>query len=134
MPMIGAGVNGTDVLLLADVGGEQTPVGSQRDVTFEETSETIDVSSKESRAQRVLPGRYASTVSMEHLYIPDDTAHKALQDANRNGTFITVRRSEFGTQTEESSAVVTSVSGEYPDQGESVISLEMTVDGLWMAV
>ena len=127
-------VNGTDVLLLADVGGSPTVVGSQRGVTFEETSENIDVSSKEQREMRVLSGRYSSTVSLEHLYVPTDTAYLALRDANRNGTFITIRRNEFGSSFEECSAIVTSLSGEFPDQGEAVISLELMVDGAWSAV
>jgi TP901-1 family phage major tail protein len=126
--------NGTDVLLLADVGGSPTVVGSQRGVTFEETSENIDVSSKEQREMRVLSGRYSSTVSLEHLYVPDDTSYLALRDANRNGTFITIRRQEFSSPFEECSAIVTSLSGEFPDQGEAVISIELMVDGAWSAV
>ena len=127
-------VNGTDVLLLADVGGSPTVVGSQRGVTFEETSESIDVSSKEGRAMRVLPGRYSSTVSLEHLYVPSDTAYLAIRDANRDGTFLTIRRQEFGSPFEEASCIVTSVSGEFPDQGEAVISVEVMVDDIWNAV
>lgn len=126
--------NGTDILLLADVAGVATVVGSQRGSTFEETTETIDVSSKESRAMRVLPGRYASTVSLEHLYVPSDTAYEALRDANRNGTFITITRREFESDFEEASAVVTSMSGDFPDQGEAVISVELQVDGEWTAL
>lgn len=126
--------NGTDVLLLADVAGTPTIVGSQRGVTFEETTETIDTSSKDSRAMRVKPGRYASTVSLEHLYVPSDTAYLALRDANRNGTPITITRREFGLNFEESCAVVTSISGDFPDQGEAVISVEVQIDGFWVAV
>lgn len=127
-------VNGTDVLLLAAVGGTPTVVGSQRGVTFEETSENIDVSSKEQREMRVLAGRYSSTVSLEHLYVPSDTAYLALRDANRSGEFITIRRSEFGSPFEECSCIVTSLSGDFPDQGEAVVSVEVMVDGAWAAV
>ena len=56
-------MNGTDVLLLVNTGTPTVPVyeavGSQRDVTFDEATEEIDVSSKDSRAKRVLPGRYS---------------------------------------------------------------------------
>lgn len=134
MVCVNNATNGTDVLLLADVGGVPTVVGSQRGVTFEETTETIDTSSKDSRAMRVKAGRYASTVSMEHLYVPSDTAYLALRDANRNGTPITITRREFGLDFEEACAIVTSISSDHPDQGESVISVELEVDGFWSAV
>jgi len=62
-----AGKNGSDVLLLVNTGTASVPVyeavASQRDVDFSETTEEIDVSSKDSRAKRVLPGRYGSTIS-----------------------------------------------------------------------
>lgn len=126
--------NGTDVLLLADVAGTPTVVGSQRGLTIEETTETIDTSSKDSRAMRVKAGRYGSTVSLEHLYVPTNTAYLALRDANRNGTAITITRREFGLNFEEACAIVTSLSSDFPDQGESVISIELEVDGFWLPI
>lgn len=126
--------NGTSILLYVEVSGTPTVVGSQRGVTFEETSEEIDVSSKESRATRVLSGRYASSVSLEHLYVPSDTAYMELKSANRNGTCITIRRNEFGSAFEEANAIVTSISGDFPDQGEAVISVDLMIDGEWSAV
>ena len=61
------GMNGTDILLYVNTGTPAVPaytvVGSQRDVTFEESTDEIDVSSKDSRAKRVLPGRYSASVS-----------------------------------------------------------------------
>ncbi len=63
--------NGSSVLLLVNTGTPSVPVyeavGSQRDVSFEETTEEIDVSSKDGRAMRVLPGRYGSSLSLESL-------------------------------------------------------------------
>lgn len=127
-------INGTSILLLADVGGTPTVVGSQRGVTFDETSDTIDVSSKESRSMRVISGRYSTTVSLEHLYVPTDLAYLALNTANRTGAFITIRRQELASDTEEASAIVTSISGDFPDQGEAVISVELQIDGDWNAL
>lgn len=130
--------NGTDVLLLCNTGTPETPVftivGSQRNLSREETSEEIDVSSKTSRAMRVLPGRYGSTMSLEALYVPTHASYTALQNANRDGELILVRISVDGAETEEADAMVTSMSEEWPDQQESVISVELRIDGDWAAV
>lgn len=123
-------LNGTDILLLVD----GVVVGSQRGLTVDESSDVIDVSSKEGRAMRVLPGRYQTTFSLEHLYVPSDTAYQSLRDANRNGTFVQVIRQEEGANFEEADAIVTSLSGDFPDQAEAVISVELQVDGEWTAV
>lgn len=82
-------MNGTDILLLVNTGTPGSPVyevvGSQRDVTFEETTDEIDVSSKDGRAKRVLPGRYSASISLDALYVPTGAAYQALKDAMRNG-------------------------------------------------
>jgi len=131
-------LNGTDVLLLVNTGTEEAPVytavGSQRGVTFDENTAEIDVSSKDSRAMRVLPGRYDASLSLDSLYVPDDTAYQALRDANRNGDFILVRRSEEEVETEEASAIVTAMSEEFPDQAEATISVDLRIDGEWSEV
>ena len=121
-------MNGTDVLLLID----NDVVGSQRDLQREETTEEIDVSSKDQREKRVLPGRYGSTLELEHLYVPSDAAYTALQNANRNGTLVTVVLMEAGTVTESAQAIVTSLGESWPDQAESVVSVSLTIDGAWI--
>lgn len=130
--------NGTDLLLLANTGTPSVPVyevvGSQRDATIEETTDTIDVSSKEGRAMRVLPGRYSSTISLDALYVPTDAAYLALQTANRDGTLILVARQFEGSVTEIATAKIDSMSESFPDQAEAVISISMTLDGEWGAV
>lgn len=132
------GVNGTDLLLLANTGTPASPayevVGSQREATIEETTETIDVSSKTSRAQRVLPGRYAATISLDALYVPDDASYLALQTANRDGDLILVAKQFQGSVTETATAKVDSISEAYPDQGEATVSVALTLDGTWTAV
>jgi TP901-1 family phage major tail protein len=129
------GMNGTDFLLLVNTGTAEVPaytvVGSQRDATVDETTATIDVSSKDSRAQRVLPGRYSSTISLDALYVPDDAAYQALVAANRDGELILVAKQVAGVVTETANAVVTSISEGYPDQGEATISVSLTIDGEW---
>ena len=121
-------MNGTDVLLLVD--GEV--VGSQRDVTFEENTAEIDVSSKTAgRAQRVIAGRYTSSISLDALYVPTDTAYQSLKAAKRAGTLVQVVRQEDGTDLEEADALITSLSEAFPDQGEATISISLTIDGDW---
>lgn len=132
------GMNGTDVLLLANTGTPSVPayaaVGSQRDASIEEANETIDVSSKDQREQRVLPGRYSSTISLDALYVPTDSAYQALKDAMRDGELILVAVEREGTVIETCDANVDSISESFPDQGEATISVALTVDGAWTEV
>lgn len=130
------GMNGADILLLVNTGTEETPVyeavGSQRDGSVDEATATIDVSSKDGRAQRVLPGRYSSTLSLDALYVPSDTAYLALKGANRQGEMILVARQVNGVVIETALAKIDSMSESYPDQAEATISISMTVDGEWV--
>lgn len=132
------GKNGSDILLLVNTGTDVEPaymaVGSQRNFSREEATEEIDVSSKDSRAKRVLGGRYSSSISLEGLYVPTDQGYLALRDAMRNGTLIKVRVQDEGTPVEEADALITSLSEEYPDQAEATISCELVIDGEWAEV
>ena len=129
-------MNGTDVLLLVNTGTPSLPVyevvGSQRDVTFEEATEEIDVSSKDSRAKRVLPGRYSSSLSLDALYVPTNADYQALKDAMRNGDLILVARQEDNVTLETADALITALSEAFPDQGEATISVSLTIDGFWV--
>lgn len=131
-------INGFDVLLLVNTGSDAAPtwtaVGSQRNVSFEETTASIDASSKDQREKRVLPGRYAATVSLDALYVPDDAAFLALQAANRAGELIKIRRERADTAEEEATALITSMTDEHPDQDASTISVDLEIDGAWSAV
>lgn len=121
------GMNGADVIIYID--GEA--VGSQRDCSFEEQTATIDMSSKDSRAQRVDPGRYSATMSLDALYVPTDTAYASLLAAMRNGTKVEVVVVEDGSALESADAVVTNLSKAAPDQGETTVSAQLTIDGEW---
>lgn len=131
-------INGADVLLLVNTGTVELPtwtaVGSQRDVTFEESTEEIDVSSKDAREKRVLAGRYSSSVTLDALFIPTDTAYTELKDAMRNGDLVQVVRQYDETNVEKASAVVTSLSETFPDQDGATVSVSLTIDGAWSAV
>lgn len=131
-------INGTDILLLVNTGPVLTPtyevVGSQRDVTFEETNDEIDVSSKEQREKRVIAGRYSCSVSFDAMYVPSDAAYQALKTATRNGTPIKVLRQQSGAALEESNAIVVSLSEAAPDQDASTVSIGLTIDDQWIEV
>jgi hypothetical protein len=122
-------VNGADVLIRID--GDV--VGSQRDVTFEESTGEVDVSSKASRAKRVIAGRYEAAVSLEALYVPSDTAYQALKTAMRAGTLVTVIRQEDGATLESAEALVVKMSEKAPDQDAATVSIDLTIDGEWTA-
>ena len=128
-------LNGSDVLLLVNTGTALVPVyeavGSQRDVSFDEATEEIDVSSKDSRAKRVLPGRYSASLSLDALYVWTDDGYRALRDAMRDGELILVAREDDSTTIETGDALITSLSESFPDQGEGAISISMTIDGFW---
>lgn len=131
-------MNGTDVLLLVNTGTPSVPsyevVASQRDVTFDEATEEIDVSSKDGRAKRVLPGRYSANFSLDALYVPTGDDYQALQDAMRDGELILIAKQVDGSTTETATALITSMSESFPDQGEATISLSGTIDGEWTEV
>lgn len=131
-------LSGTDVLLLVNTGTAEAPVytavGSQRGLTRQETTAEIDISSKDQREMRVLPGRYGSTMTLDALYVPDDASFLALQAANRDGELILVRVEEEEIETEEADALITSMSESYPDQGPSTISVSLRIDGDWTVV
>lgn len=130
--------NGTDLLILANTGTPTVPVyeavGSQRGATLVENTATIDYSSKDSRAQRVGPGRFSGTISLESLYVPDGDAYAALKAANRDGTMILVARQESEVVIETVEAKIDSLSEAFPDQGEATVSASLTIDGFWEVV
>ena len=129
------GMNGADILLLVNTGTPSVPVwtecGGQRDCSFEETNDEIDMSSKDSRRKRIIAGRYTSTLSMDALYVPDNAAFIALNTALRDGELIKVRREESGVAYEEANALITSMTTEAPDQDAATIAIELTLDDGW---
>lgn len=130
--------NGTDILLLVNTGTPTVPVyeavASQRDVSFEETTAEIDISSKESRAWYGLPGRYKSTLSLDALYIPTDAGYLALRDAMRNGTTILIAKEDLTVTTETAEAIITSLSEALPDQAEATYNAALSITGEWTEV
>lgn len=129
-------MNGTDVLLLVNTGTPTVPVyavvGSQRDVAFDENTAEIDVSSKDQREQKVLPGRYSAGLTLDQLYVPDDAGYAALKAAKRAGELILVAKQVNEVTTETGLALITQLSERHPDQNESTVSISMTISGGWI--
>lgn len=130
--------NGTTWLVLANIGTPTVPaysaVGCQRDGGTEETTENIDVSCKDSRAGRYLPGRYGSTLTLDSLYIETGAAYLALLDAMRDGTLIALAKELDGAVYETADAVINSLSESFPDQDAATVSMSATIDGFWSEV
>jgi hypothetical protein len=106
-------------------------MGSQRDMSTSETNSEIDYSSKASRGTRVGAGRYKATLSLEALYVPTDAAYQALHDAMRDGELILVAKQVDGVTIETADALITTMSEEFPDEGEATISIELSIDDMW---
>lgn len=130
-------MNGSLFVVLVNTGTPEVPayevVGYQRDATVEESTATIDVSSKNERAARVLPGRYSGTVSFDALFVPTDAAYQALLNALRNGDLVQLAVQENDVVTETVNANVDSLSRSYPDQDAATVSASFTLDGMWEA-
>lgn len=131
-------MNGADVLILVNTGTPLIPayeaVGSQRDCSITENTANRDSSSKDSRAQRVDPGRYSSTLTLEALYIPTDDGYGALLAAMRDGEKILIRVEQEGVEIEEAEAVINTLTRNHPDQETSTFTADFTVDGEWTVV
>ena len=129
-------INGTDILLLVNTGTPSVPVyeavGKQRDVTFDENTAEIDVSSKDAREQEVIAGRYTSSLTLDQLYVPTDAGYTALKDAMRDGNLILVAKQVEEVTIETASALVTNLSERAPDQSEATVSISLTISGGWI--
>lgn len=133
-----SGINGADVLILVDVGVSAPSfivAAGQRDVTFDESNNLIDISSKDTgRIEEVLMGRLTQTVTLDMLFINGDAGYLALKDASRNGTSVTIRRQFQGAPIEDATAFVETRSETFPDQDAGLVSLAFRLSGSWVVV
>ena len=130
-------MNGSDVLVQVETpadSGNYVTVGSQRGATFGETTNPIDMSSKESRLGFFNPGRWGSTISFEYMYIATASGYLRLKAASRDGEYVRLRRRERGVNIETAQCVVTSISEAAPDQDAVVVSADFQLNGGWTAV
>lgn len=128
-------INGSTILLQINVGTPGSPtyetLGSQSNVTFEETTEEIDVSSKDSRNFKGLPGAYKATFTAEAFFVPSETRYAKLKDAMRTGATLKVQRQYAGSPVESADCIITSLSEGFPREGAATVSISGTVVGAW---
>lgn len=128
-------MNGAQVLVLVQTGSDVwTPVAEQTGLSSEESRNLIEAAAKGDDHMKHLYGRMSSTVELEALYVPDDTAMQAIRDALLNKTEVILRRSENGTDVEEAVAKVESISSEWPDEDNSTVSVTFQLQEPWRPV
>jgi TP901-1 family phage major tail protein len=126
-------MRGVDILIQmeSEVPGTYVTVAGQRNGTFSEEAEMIDVTNK-------LSGGYIENdyglgswnVSCDGVYVVGNSELTALRDAQRNKELVKCRWVEAGaTQIEEGFALVTSREIEGPYDGEATYSVELTGTG-----
>jgi TP901-1 family phage major tail protein len=127
-------MRGVDILIQvesATTPGTYVTLAGQRNATFSEEAETIDITSK-------LSGGYVENdyglgswnVSCDGVYVRGDAQLTALRDAQRAKELVKCRWVETGsTQVEEGFAVITSREIEGPYDAEATYSLELTGTG-----
>jgi TP901-1 family phage major tail protein len=132
------GIDGAAVLVLVNLGDDVTPnwtpVAEQTNLSTESTRNLIEASSKDSDHTKWIYGKQDDTVSLEALYVPNDAAFKALEDAMKNKEPVVLRRTENGTDIEEATALVSTISKEWPDNDASTVSVEFQLDEPWTPI
>lgn len=132
------GIDGAAVLVLVNLGDDVTPnwmpVAEQTNLSTESTRNLIEASSKDSDHTKWIYGKQDDTVSLEALYVPNDAAFKALGDAMKNKKTVVLRRTENGTDIEEATALVSTISKEWPDNDASTVSVEFQLDEPWTPI
>jgi TP901-1 family phage major tail protein len=132
------GMDGASVLVLVNLGDDVNPnwvaVAEQTSLSTETSRNLIEATSKDSDHTKWIYGKQDDTVSLESLYVPDDTAFKAIEDALKNKETIILRRSENGEDVEEATAFVSQISKEWPDNDTSTCSVDFQLDEPWTLV
>lgn len=130
-------VTGSIFLLQVNTGTDATPVwttvGAQRDYGEDASTALVDLSNKDQRAEVVAGGRWASDITLTHLYVPGATEQRLLRDANRNGTLVTVRKFENGVATEKATGVVTGYAESQPDMDAATVDVTIHLSNAWTA-
>lgn len=131
-------MDGAMVLVLVNLGDEETPdwkpCAEQTNLSTETSRNLIEASSKDSDHTKWIYGKQDDTVTLEKLYTPNDAAFMALEDAQRNRETVILRRTEDGVQVEETVALISTISKEYPDNDASTCSVEFQLDEPWTPV
>jgi TP901-1 family phage major tail protein len=122
------------IVIEVNTGDDVTPVwtvvGGQRNATFSEETETVDLTTMDSDGyQEFGYGLGSWTIECDGLYIPSAQGYSALKDAQRNKTNVQVRIQEDGQPTEVGEALVTSRELEGAYDGESTYNVSLQGTG-----
>ena len=132
------GMDGAMVLIMVNLGDVSVPdwqaVAEQTSLSTETSRNMIEASSKDSDHTKWLYGKQDDTCSFEKLYVPNDSAFMAIDDAQKNKETVLLRRSENGQEVEETTALVSTIAKEYPDNESSTCSGEFQQDEAWTPV
>jgi TP901-1 family phage major tail protein len=132
-------MRGVDILIQLEsktTPGTYVDIAGQRNATFSEEAETIDMTSKMSGGYTENDyGLGSWSISCDGVYVLGNAELTALRDAQREKEMVKVRWKEAGaTQIEEGMAVVTSREIEGPYDAEATYSVELTGSGKPTAV
>lgn len=124
-------MNGADVLIYVQIGGQYVVVGSQRNVSIDKTMDTYDTSSKDSDDETSEAGRLHSGIELDGLYVPSDAAQAAIDAAYKAKSAVLVEVKENTVETETASCWITRFTKNHPDQEASTFTLSLHVNGGW---
>lgn len=128
-------INGSLFVLRVNTGTVAAPVwtvvGSQRDTSNAGTLALIDASSKDSRNEVVLAGRWTGEITLSHLYVPGAAEQQLLRNANRTGAVIQVQTYEDGVPKEKADGVVTNYNEAHPDMNVSTAEVTVHISNGW---
>lgn len=132
------GIDGASVLLMVNLGDDTAPnwtaVAEQTGLSTENSRNLIEASSKDSDHTKWIYGKQDGTVTLESLYVPNDAAFKAIEEAMNNKEIVILRRTENGEDIEEATALVSTISKEWPDNDASTCSAEFQLDEPWTPI
>jgi TP901-1 family phage major tail protein len=128
-------MRGVDILVFVNTGTEEAPVweaaGGQRNATLSESSEALDVTTKDGGAgsYEYEYGLYGWSISGDGIYVPNDLVFQMLKKAMRQRIKVKVRMKEAGTFTQEGIALVSSLDTEAPYDDSATYSMEFQGTG-----
>lgn len=111
-----------------------TPVASQSNVSFNPTQNMIDVSSKESLDEEVLPGKRSETIDFDAMFIRSGADFAKLRDAVRAGTKIQIMRVEAGSNFEWAYGYLENMPQNFSQDAPAEISFSVRRTGGWTAI
>ena len=137
-------INGAQIIIrIEDGSGGFNNIAYQRDVSFDGSNKTIDISNKLSgRRAEWLMGRQEEDVKLSLLF-SDDDSYDLLKNAFRQGTSVLIARFETTdtnpsetssfTKVEQITAFVTELSEKFGDQEAGMADVSFKLSGDWAA-